>query len=86
MEEFVVFRLFMAFPVIGLLIPDIGSIFTGYGIAHIPATHIIIEATLSICIAICSAGIKNLKRKENGKNTEVNHLQAPEMAKQLSDL
>jgi hypothetical protein len=61
MEEFTLFRLFLAFPLIGLSIPDIGLAFSGNGI---PATHLIIEITLLLCIAVCSLGIRYFKRKE----------------------
>jgi hypothetical protein len=64
MEEFVIFRLFLAFPVIGLLIPDIGMIFSGIRFSRIPATHFIIEITLSVCIMVCSIGIRHFKNKE----------------------
>jgi hypothetical protein len=64
MEELIIFRLFLAFPVIGLLLPDIGLLFSGYRIYRIPATHLIIEITLSICIVICSLWIVRFKRKE----------------------
>lgn len=67
MEELVIFRLFMAFPVIGLLIPDIGLLLSDYRISRIPSTHLIIEITLAISIAICTWGITHLKRKEERK-------------------
>jgi len=64
MEELIIFRLFLAFPVIGLLIPDIGLLFFGYRIYRIPATHLIIEITLSVCIVICSLWLMRFKRRE----------------------
>ncbi|MGN6181043.1 MAG: hypothetical protein ACTHNW_17810 [Mucilaginibacter sp.] len=64
MEELIIFRLFLAFPVIGLLIPDVGLLFSGYRLYRIPATHLIIEITLSICIGICSLWIVHFKRRE----------------------
>jgi hypothetical protein len=63
MEEFVFFRLFLAFPLIGLLMPDIGLIFSGFRISRIPVTHLIIEITLLVCMITCSAGIRYFKRK-----------------------
>jgi len=67
MEEFIFFRLFLAFPVIGLLIPDLGLLFSGLRISRIPVTHLIIEVTLSVCIIICSLGMWYFKRKQGGK-------------------
>lgn len=72
MEELLIFRLFLAFPIIGLLIPDIGLLLSGYRISLIPATHLIIEATLSVCIIICSVWTMHIKRKEERKHAKDN--------------
>jgi hypothetical protein len=64
MELFVFFRLFMAFPLIGMLLPDIGYILPGFRFSLIPITHLIIEITLGICMIICSVGIHYFKRKQ----------------------
>ena len=70
MEEFTIFRLFLCFPLIGLLIPDVGLVFSEFGISHIPLTHLIIEITLSVCMIVCSVGVSYLKRKLERKAAE----------------
>jgi len=62
MEDLIIFRLFLAFPLIGLLLPDTGTLFSPVK-GYIPATHIIIEVTLLVSIMVCSAGIMYFKRK-----------------------
>ncbi len=56
MKELQIFRIFALFPLIGILTPDLADGFH-ISFASIPAEHIIVDATLLICIAICSAGI-----------------------------
>jgi hypothetical protein len=63
MEDLIIFRLFLAFPLIGLIIPDIGLFFSSLMKRHIPVTHIIIEGTLLICIFICTLGIRHYRYK-----------------------
>jgi hypothetical protein len=63
MEDLVIFRAFLTFPLIGLLIPDAGILLLNRRAAHIPVSHVIIEVTLLICIATCSFSRKYLKRK-----------------------
>jgi hypothetical protein len=56
MKELLIFRIFALFPLIGTLIPDIANaLHTSF--ASIPAEHIIVDITLLIAIAVCSAGI-----------------------------
>lgn len=64
MEDLTIFRLFLAFPLIGLLVPDTGMFLSDFK-HRIPTNHIIIEATLIISIAICSIGMAYLKYKIN---------------------
>jgi len=64
MEDLSIFRIFLAFPFIGLSIPDAGRTLSNLK-DHIPLNHIIIEATLLICILVCTAGIMYAKHKLN---------------------
>ncbi|SDT47787.1 hypothetical protein SAMN05216490_3641 [Mucilaginibacter mallensis] len=56
MKELLIFRIFALFPLIGTLIPDLADGFH-ISFSSIPAEHIIVDVTLLICIALCSAGI-----------------------------
>lgn len=56
MKELQIFRIFALFPLIGILTPDLADGFH-ISFSSIPAEHIIVDVTLLICIAICSAGI-----------------------------
>jgi hypothetical protein len=56
MKELLIFRIFALFPFVGILIPDMANALNS-SLLFIPATHIIVEIALSICIVICSAGI-----------------------------
>jgi hypothetical protein len=56
MKELQIFRIFALFPLIGILTPDLANGFN-ISFSSIPAEHIIVDVTLLICIAICSAGI-----------------------------
>ena len=63
MNNLRIFRIFLAFPLIGLLIPDLGTaVFITK--THMPVGHIIIEGSLLLAIFICSLGIKYLKWKK----------------------
>jgi len=64
MEDLIIFRIFLTFPLIGLLIPDTGLMLFDTK-HHLSANHTIIEITLLTCIITCSAGIKYFKRKIN---------------------
>jgi hypothetical protein len=64
MEDLIIFRIFLTFPLIGLLIPDSGLLMLDFK-HHVPTGHIIIELTLLTSIIICSAGIAYMKRKSN---------------------
>ena len=64
MEDLIIFRMFLTFPFIGLLIPDSGILlFKTDG--KMPVTHIIIEVSLLLSIIICSVGINYYKRKSD---------------------
>ena len=63
MEDLILFRLFLAFPFIGLLLPDMVLIFPGLKRAHIPGTHIVVETTLLTCMLICTLGIWYFEHK-----------------------
>jgi len=65
MDNLIIFRLFLSFPLIGLLIPDLGSLLANTK-NYIPAEHLITEITLLISVMVCSAGIAYFKRKLNG--------------------
>lgn len=56
--------MFLAFPLIGLLIPDLGGLLSNTKSA-ISATHLIVESTLLISIMVITAGIMYFKRKLN---------------------
>jgi hypothetical protein len=64
MEDLIIFRIFLTFPLIGLLIPDSGLLWLDFK-HRVPTGHIIIELTLLTSIIICSAGIAYMKRKSN---------------------
>lgn len=56
MKELLLFRIFALFPFIGSVVPDLANgLHTSF--ASIPAEHIIVDVTLSLCLIICSAGI-----------------------------
>jgi len=62
MEELVIFRIFLTFPLVGLLIPKAGIIFAG-GKGYISAADVIIAITLIVSIITCSIGILHHKKK-----------------------
>jgi hypothetical protein len=70
MEDLTIFRIFLTFPFIGLLIPDMGIAFSN-SINNIPVSHTIIEATLLLSIIVCSMGMAYFKRKGNAVNEAV---------------
>jgi len=61
MEELVIFRIFLTFPLVGLLLPKAGIVFAG-GKGYISAADIIIAITLILSILICSLGILHHKK------------------------
>jgi hypothetical protein len=63
MEDIVKFRIFLSFPLFGLLIPDVGLYLTNASAFAMPITHVIIMVTLLICIGVLTAGIALHKRK-----------------------
>ncbi|MCC8409774.1 hypothetical protein LJ707_12615 [Mucilaginibacter sp. UR6-1] len=66
MEDIIKFRIFLTFPLLGLLIPDLGLFLTGSSaLAALPVTHRIIASTLLICIAVLTVGISLYKKKHN---------------------
>jgi len=62
MEELIIFRIFLTFPLVGLMIPKAGIILAG-GKGYIASADIIIATTLLISIGICSLGILYHKHK-----------------------
>ena len=64
MEDLIIFRIFLTFPLIGLLIPDTGLLLSDAK-HRISVNHTIIEITLLTSIIICSIGISYFKRKIN---------------------
>lgn len=65
MEDLIIFRIFLTFPLVGLLIPKAGVLFsdaTGY----VSAGDIIIVTSLLISVMVCSLGIMYEKRKLHG--------------------
>jgi hypothetical protein len=62
MEDLIIFRIFLTFPLIGLSIPKAGIIFAGAK-GYISSADVIIGVTLLISIVVCSLGIMYHKRK-----------------------
>jgi hypothetical protein len=62
MEDLVIFRIFLTFPLVGLLIPKAGVLFSG-ATGYISAGDIIIAISLSVSVMVCSLGIIHEKRK-----------------------
>jgi len=56
MNELVLFRLFALFPFIGIAMQDLADWLEG-SLLSISPCHIIIDATLALCLIICSLGI-----------------------------
>lgn len=63
MEELGIFRIFAGFPLFGLLLPDLSSLFIAPG-KGIPFDHIYIEFFMLLCIFICTAGIRYNKKQQ----------------------
>jgi len=62
MEELIIFRIFLAFPLVGLFIPKAGIIFSGAK-GYISVADVIIAITLLTSVMVCSLGIMYQKRK-----------------------
>ncbi|WP_461451104.1 hypothetical protein [Mucilaginibacter sp.] len=62
MEEIVIFRIFLMFPLIGLVIPKAGILFEGAK-GSVSVGDIIIATTIIISMIICSIGISLHKRR-----------------------
>jgi hypothetical protein len=68
MEKLIIFRMFLCFPLVGFLLPDIG-IWLSKGGEPIPLAHIIVEAALIASIAISTVRISVLKKRQNSEET-----------------
>jgi hypothetical protein len=64
MEKLIAFRIFAAFPLFGLLLPDLSTAFVG-SFHVIPPVHIYIECFLLVCIAACTLRIAYLNKLNN---------------------
>jgi len=62
MEKIILFRMFLTFPLVGLLLPDISE-FALENFRQIPESHRVIDLVLVISILICQASILISKRK-----------------------
>jgi hypothetical protein len=70
MEDIIKFRIFLSFPLLGLLMPDLGLYLTGSTASiSMPITHLIIITTLLICIAVLTVGISLYKKKHGIEKT-----------------
>jgi hypothetical protein len=69
MEELYIFRIFAAFPLFGLLLPDLSSLLVSPG-RGIPFTHIYIEFFLLLSTLICTGGIWYGQRQQKDNNTK----------------
>lgn len=62
MKNLVIFRMFLCFPLVGFLLPDIG-IWLSRAHEPIPVMHFVIVAVLAIGIAACTIRIIILKKR-----------------------
>ena len=62
MEDLIIFRIFLTFPLVGLLVPKAGIIFAGAK-GYISVADVIITITLLTSVLICSLGIMLHKRR-----------------------
>jgi hypothetical protein len=65
MEDLIIFRIFLTFPLVGLFVPKAGIIFAGAK-GYISVADVIIAITLLTSVLICSVGIMYHKRKMLG--------------------
>jgi hypothetical protein len=63
MEEIVIFRIFSSFPLLGLLLPDISSLFI-FPTKPISPTHLYVEGFLLLTVVICTVGIWYHQKQE----------------------
>ncbi|MEN0053656.1 MAG: hypothetical protein AAGC65_08300 [Mucilaginibacter sp.] len=70
MEELVIFRIFASFPLFGLLLPDISSLFI-YPAKSISATHLYIEGFLLVAVSICTGGIWYHQKQGKSSNSSI---------------
>ncbi|WPU96526.1 hypothetical protein SNE25_13460 [Mucilaginibacter sabulilitoris] len=68
MEELAIFRIFSSFPLFGLLLPDLSSLFI-YPPRGISGAHIYVEGFLLLGVVICTAGIWRSQRKIKSTNS-----------------
>jgi hypothetical protein len=66
MEKLLILRMFLCFPLIGFLFPDVGLWLTNKRDV-IPSLHLMIEVTLLMLISICTIFI--IRIKQRGQNT-----------------
>jgi len=67
MEKLVIFRMFLYFPLAGVLVPDTMVVLSGT-FQSIPITHLSVELVLITLILLCSAMIYYKKRNGNSSN------------------
>nr|NYE67951.1 hypothetical protein [Mucilaginibacter sp. E4BP6] len=65
MEDLILFRIFLTFPLVGLFVPKAGLVFAGAK-GYISIADVIIAITLLTSVLICSLGIMYHKRKMLG--------------------
>jgi len=69
MEKLIILRMFFCFPLVGLLLPDVGILLSNYP-GKVPVIHVVIEVTLLVCIALCTAAIKYGKKRNQNRANE----------------
>jgi uncharacterized membrane protein len=69
MEKLVIFRMFLCFPLAGVLVPDAMVVLSGTSL-NIPTVHLAVELALIILISLCSAVIYYKKRNRNSPGNE----------------
>lgn len=69
MEDLVIFRIFLTFPLVGLFVPKAGIVFAGAK-GYISVSDIIIAIALLTSFVICSLGIMHYKHKLDVKEKE----------------
>lgn len=63
MKELLLFRTFAMFPFIGTVAPDLANaLHTTF--SSIPAEHIIVDITLSVCLIVCTAGMRLIETEK----------------------
>jgi len=69
MEKLVIFRMFLCFPLAGVLVPDAMVVLSGTS-PIIPAVHLAVELALITLISLCSAVIYYKKKNVNSPRNE----------------